>query len=142
MPYQKTYSMIKPDGVSQKHIGEIISRFENAGLDVLALEMTTITKAQAELNYQALKDKHYYPELIDYITSGPVVKMIIGGNNAILKVRQLMGATNPLDAYPGSIRGDFGLDETKNIIHGSDSPEAAQRELEIFFDHLVSQTGK
>ena len=118
MAIQKTYSMIKPDGVRNGHIGEIINRFERAGLTVERMELGMVTPEQAKANY---------------ITSGPVVKMVISGEGAVAKCRSLMGATNPAEAAPGTIRGDFGLIMDENVIHGSDSPESAEREIGIFF---------
>ena len=126
MAIQKTYSMIKPDGVRNGHIGEIVNRFERAGLTVERMELGMVTLDQHE-------GKPFYDGLISYITSGPVVKMVISGEGAVAKVRTLMGATNPAEAAPGTIRGDFGLIMDENVIHGSDSPESAEREIGIFF---------
>ena len=123
MAIQKTYSMIKPDGVRNGHIGEIVNRFERAGLTIERMELGMVTPEQAKANYA----EH------EYITSGPVVKMVISGEGAVAKCRSLMGATNPAEAAPGTIRGDFGLVMDENVIHGSDSPESAEREIGIFF---------
>ena len=133
MTIQKTYTMIKPDGVRNGHVGEIINRFERAGLVVERLEMGMVSQSQAAANYQEHEGKPFYDGLVEYITSGPVVKMVISGPGAVLKCRSLMGATNPADAAPGTIRGDFGLTMDENVIHGSDSEESANREIEIFF---------
>ena len=133
MAVQKTYIMIKPDGVKNKHIGEIVNRFERAGLTVERMELGNVTPEQAQANYAEHEGKPFYNGLIEYITSGPVVKMIISGEGAVAKCRTLMGATNPADAAPGTIRGDFGLVMDENVIHGSDSPESAEREMGIFF---------
>ena len=133
MAIQKTYSMIKPDGVRNGHIGEIISRIERVGLKIERMELGMVTLEEAEANYGEHKGKPFYDGLISYITSGPVVKMVISGEGAVAKVRTLMGATNPADAAPGTIRGDFGLIMDENVIHGSDSPESAEREIGIFF---------
>ena len=133
MTIQKTYTMIKPDGVRNGHVGEIINRFERAGLVVERLEMGMVGQSQAAANYQEHEGKPFYDGLVEYITSGPVVKMVISGPGAVLKCRSLMGATNPADAAPGTIRGDFGLTMDENVIHGSDSEESANREIEIFF---------
>lgn len=130
---EKTYTMIKPDGVANKHIGQIISRFENAGLTIERMELSKVTKKQAVANYAEHKGKPFYDKLIAYVTSGPVVKMVVSGEGAVSKVRQLMGATNPKEAAPGTIRGDFGLVMDENVIHGSDSKESAKREISIFF---------
>ena len=128
MAMEKTYIMIKPDGVANGHIGEIINRFERAGLKIERME-----PEQAAANYQEHEGKPFYDGLITYITSGPVVKMIISGDGAVLKCRSLMGATNPAEAAPGTIRGDFGLIMDENVIHGSDSVASAEREMAIFF---------
>lgn len=133
MAIQKTYSMIKPDGVRNGHIGEIVNRFERAGLTVERMELGMVTLDQAKANYAEHEGKPFYEGLISYITSGPVVKMVISGEAAVSKVRTLMGATNPAEATPGTIRGDFGLCMDENVIHGSDSPESAEREISIFF---------
>lgn len=133
MAVQKTYIMIKPDGVKNKHIGEIVNRFERAGLSVERMELGMVSSEQAAANYAEHEGKPFYNGLIEYITSGPVVKMIISGDGAVAKCRTLMGATNPADAAPGTIRGDFGLIMDENVIHGSDSPESAEREMGIFF---------
>lgn len=127
MAIQKTYSMIKPDGVRNGHIGEIVNRFERAGLTVERMELGMVTLDQAKANYAEHEGKPFYDGLISYITSGPVVKMVISGEGAVAKVRTLMGATNPAEAAPGTIRGDFGLIMDENVIHGSDSPESAER---------------
>ena len=134
MAMEKTYIMIKPDGVANGHIGEIINRFERAGLKIERMELGNVTAEQAAANYQEHEGKPFYDGLITYITSGPVVKMIISGDGAVLKCRSLMGATNPAEAAPGTIRGDFGLIMDENVIHGSDSPESAEREMAIFFN--------
>ena len=134
MAIQKTYSMIKPDGVRNGHIGEIVNRFERAGLTVERMELGMVTDEQAKQNYAEHEGKPFYNDLMTYITSGPVVKMVISGENAVAKCRSLMGATNPLEATPGTIRGDFGLDMSENVIHGSDSVESAEREISIFFN--------
>ena len=134
MSIQKTYSMIKPDGVRNGHIGEIVNRFERAGLTVERMELGMVTDEQAKQNYAEHEGKPFYNDLMTYITSGPVVKMVISGENAVAKCRSLMGATNPLEATPGTIRGDFGLDMSENVIHGSDSVESAEREISIFFN--------
>lgn len=133
MAFEKTYTMIKPNAVRERHIGEIVARIERSGLTIERLELAMVTPEQARANYVEHIEKPFYHELVDFITSGPVVKMIVSGENAIKKMRTLMGATNPLDAAPGTIRGDFGLTVEENVIHGSDSPEAAKREIRIFF---------
>ncbi|MCL2888884.1 MAG: nucleoside-diphosphate kinase [Eggerthellaceae bacterium] len=133
MAIEKTYVMIKPDGVRNKHIGEIINRFERAGLSIERMELGMVSQDEAKANYVEHEGKSFYPKLIDYITSGNVVKLLISGEGAVAKCRSLMGATDPALAAPGTIRGDFGLVMDENVIHGSDSPESAQREIGIFF---------
>lgn len=130
---EKTYTMIKPDGVRNGHIGEIVSRFERVGLTVERMELGMVSEELAKANYAEHEGKPFYEGLIAYITSGPVVKMVVSGENAVATVRKLMGATNPADAAPGTIRGDFGLTMDENVIHGSDSVASAEREIGVFF---------
>ena len=130
---EKTYTMIKPDGVRNGHIGEIVNRFERVGLTVERMELGMVTEELAKANYAEHEGKPFYDGLIAYITSGPVVKMVVSGENAVAPVRKLMGATNPADAAPGTIRGDFGLTMDENVIHGSDSVASAEREIGVFF---------
>ena len=125
--------MIKPDGVRNGHIGEIVNRFERVGLTVERMELGMVTEELAKANYAEHEGKPFYDGLIAYITSGPVVKMVVSGENAVATVRKLMGATNPADAAPGTIRGDFGLTMDENVIHGSDSVASAEREIGVFF---------
>ena len=125
MAIEKTYNMIKPDGVRNGHIGEIISRIERVGLTIERMELGMVTLEEAEANYGEHKGKPFYEGLISYITSGPVVKMVVSGENAVATMRKLMGATNCADAAPGTIRGDFGLTVDENVIHGSDSVESS-----------------
>jgi len=130
---QKTYVMIKPDAVARGLVGRIVARFEAVGLTVERMELGMVTPEQAAANYAEHEGKPFYAGLVDYITSGPVVKLVLSGESAVPVVRKLMGATNPADAAPGTIRGDFGLSLDANIVHGSDSPESAEREIAIFF---------
>ena len=130
---QKTYCMIKPDAVARGLVGRIVARFEEVGLTVERMELGMVTAEQAAANYTEHEGKPFYAGLVEYITSGPVVKMVLSGPDAVPVVRKLMGATNPKDAAPGTIRGDFGLTLDANIVHGSDSPESAEREIAIFF---------
>ncbi|MBY4798380.1 nucleoside-diphosphate kinase [Collinsella sp. AGMB00827] len=130
---ERTYSMIKPDAVRDHKVGEIISRIERSGLRIERMELAEVTAEQAAANYHHLADKPFYENLIAFITSGPVVKMVISGSSAVAKMRSLMGATDPLEASPGTIRGDMALDVNSNVIHGSDSPENAEREIKLFF---------
>ncbi|MHB1136292.1 MAG: nucleoside-diphosphate kinase [Coriobacteriia bacterium] len=130
---QKTYCMIKPDAVARGLVGRIVGRFEDVGLTVERLELGMVTPEQAAANYSEHEGKPFYAGLVEYITSGPVVKMVLSGPDAVPVVRKLMGVTNPKDAAPGTIRGDYGLTLDANIVHGSDSPESAEREISIFF---------
>ena len=133
MAIERTYSMIKPDGVENRHVGEIISRIERAGLTIEKMELTMVTPEQAAENYKEHEGKPFYDGLISYITSGPVVKMVVAGEGAVAVMRKLMGATNCAQAAPGTIRSDFGLTVDRNVIHGSDSVESAEREIGVFF---------
>ena len=130
---EKTYCMIKPDAVARGLVGRIVTRFEEVGLTVERLELGVVTPEQAAANYAEHEGKPFYPGLVAYITSGPVVKMVLSGPEAVSVVRKLMGVTNPRDAAPGTIRGDYGLTLDANVIHGSDSPASAEREIAIFF---------
>jgi nucleoside-diphosphate kinase len=130
---QHTYIMIKPDAVARGLVGRILARFEDAGLTFERLEYGVVTVEQAAANYREHEGKPFYAGLIDYITSGPVVKMVLSGPDAVVVCRKLMGATDPRDAAPGTIRGDFGLIMDANLVHGSDSPESAEREIAVFF---------
>lgn len=130
---ERSLIIVKPDGVKKKVIGEIISRFEKEDLNIEKLKMLRIDRELALKHYQDHKDKSFFDILIEYITSGPVVAMVISGNNAIRRVREIMGPTDPEKAERGTIRGDFGEDITVNVIHGSDSRENARREIELFF---------
>jgi nucleoside-diphosphate kinase len=130
---ERTYVMIKPDAVSRGLIAQILQRFEDTGLVIERLELGTVTREQAAANYAEHEGKPFYDGLLAYITSGPVVKMVLRGPESAMVVRKLMGATNPRDAAPGTIRGDFGLVLDANVVHGSDSPESAKREIAIFF---------
>ena len=130
---QKTLVLIKPDGVRKNLIGEVIARFENRGLKVSALKMIKISEEQAKKHYFEHTEKSFFDELVAFITSGPVVAMVVSGENAIKAVRVMMGATNPLEAVPGSIRGDFALEMSQNIVHGSDGEESAKNEIANFF---------
>lgn len=137
---ERTFVMVKPDGVQRGLVGEIISRLEKKGLKIVAMKMLRIPKEAAEKHYEEHKTKPFFSSLISYITSGPVVAMVVEGRNAIKVVRKLVGATNPSDAEPGTIRGDFGLDVGRNVVHASDSLRSAEREIGIFFkpDEILS----
>jgi nucleoside-diphosphate kinase len=131
--------MVKPDGVQRGFVGEVISRFEKRGIKVCALKMIKIPKELAERHYGEHKGKSFYDGLVAFITSGPVVCMVLEGDNAVSVVRTMMGKTNPQDAPIGSIRGDLAMHTSKNIVHGSDSPESAKREIDLFFNDYEIQ---
>ncbi len=133
MAVEKTFIMIKPDGVQRGLIGQVIQRFEQKGLQLIAAKLMHIPKELAEQHYGEHKEKPFFGELVDFITSGPVMAMVWQGENAIKVAREMMGKTNPAEAAPGTIRGDFGLQVSMNVIHGSDSPESAEREINLFF---------
>jgi len=131
----KTFFMIKPDGVRRNLIGEIISRVEAKGFVISKLKMMQIDKELAEEHYKEHAEKPFFKDLVSFITSGPVVAMQVEGENAVAQIRNLMGATNPADSTPGSIRGDLATELDKNVVHGSDSDESADRELKLFFNN-------
>jgi nucleoside-diphosphate kinase len=130
---QRTFVMIKPDAVARGLVGRIVTRFEEVGLTIERMEHGVLPRQTAEANYAEHKGKPFYDGLIDYVTSGPVVRVVLTGPGAVAIARKLIGATNPADAAPGTIRGDFGLELDANVIHGSDSEASAQREIAIFF---------
>lgn len=130
---EKTFVMIKPDGVAKNIIGNIINRFEAAGLIVRNLHMLEMTRDEARELYSVHADKPFYDSLVSFILSGPVVVMVLEGEDAVVAVRGLMGATNPKEAAPGTIRADFAQEIEKNIVHGSDSLESYERESKLFF---------
>jgi len=134
MADQRTFSIIKPDGVEKNLIGEVYRRFEQAGLRIIAAKMLQLSKDQAEGFYAVHKERPFYADLVSYMTSGPVVVQVLEGDNAIAKNREIMGATNPADADPGTIRADFASSIEENVVHGSDGPDTAQVEIEYFFD--------
>lgn len=133
---EQTLSIIKPDGVAKGLIGDIIKRFYNNGLRIRAMKMLHLTKGEAERFYIVHKERPFYNSLTDFMSSGPIVVMVLEGEDAIKKNREIMGATNPKDAAPGTIRRDFGTDVEKNTVHGSDSPESAAFEIGYFFSSL------
>lgn len=135
MHIESTFIMIKPDGVARGLIGEIISRFEARGLTLEKIRRLEIDEDLARRHYAEHVEKPFFPDLLEFITSGPVVAMEWSGESAISVCREAMGATDPAQAAPGTIRGDFGREVTQNLVHGSDGPESAARELEIFFGH-------
>jgi len=133
---ERTLSIIKPDGVAKGLIGEVIKRFENAGLKIAAMKMIHMSKKEAEGFYAVHRGKKFYDSLTDFMSSGPCVVMILEGPNAIAKNRELMGATNPQDAAPGTIRREYAANIERNIVHGSDAPETAAYEIGYFFNAL------
>lgn len=130
---QHTFVMVKPDGVRRGLVGEVISRFERKGLTLEKMRLLTISTEMAEQHYGEHVDKPFFGDLVSFITGGPVVAMEWSGPDAVIIARTLMGPTSPVDAPPGTIRGDFGTVISENIVHGSDSPESAERELGLFF---------
>ena len=133
MAIERTFSIIKPDAVAKNVTGEIVSRFENNGLQVIASKMLHLSKEQAEGFYAVHAERPFYNDLVSFMISGPVVVQVLEGENAISKNRELMGATNPADAAPGTIRADFAKTVDENAVHGSDAPETAAVEIKYFF---------
>ena len=141
MTVEQTLSIIKPDGVQKNLIGEIYSRFEKAGLQVVAARMMQLTTEQAQGFYEVHKERPFYADLVNYMMSGPVMVQVLSGENAIAQNREIMGATNPADADPGTIRADFAQSIEENIVHGSDGPDTAANEIAFFFnDGLCPRT--
>jgi len=130
---ERTLFLIKPDAVERGLVGEIVARFERRGFRICGMKLMRVTEQQAAEHYVEHVGKPFYPELVEFITSGPVVAMAIEGLGAVATVRSMMGATNPLDSAPGTIRGDYALDLGRYVVHGSDAPASAARELAIFF---------
>ncbi len=132
---QKTLVIIKPDAVQRRLIGKIINRFEEKGLEIIGLKMTVISEALAKEHYSVHEGREYYEKLITFMTSGPVVMLVLRGQNAIEVIRKQMGPTFGYEADPGTIRGDYAMSKRFNLIHGSDSEESAEREISLFFDN-------
>jgi len=132
---ERTFVMIKPDGVQRRLIGKILQRFEEAGLKIVAMKFLKVTQELAEKHYEIHKGKPFYESLIKYITSGPVLAMVIEGQNAIERIRKMVGATDPQKAMPGTIRGDFCQHIGRNIIHASDAKETAEKEIKLWFNN-------
>jgi nucleoside-diphosphate kinase len=133
VPIERTLSIIKPDGVAKDVIGEIYSRFEQAGLKIIAARMEQLSQGQAEEFYSVHKERPFFGDLVAFMTSGPVMIQVLEGENAVLRNRELMGATNPQEAAPGTIRADFAQSIDANAVHGSDATETAQVEIACFF---------
>ena len=130
---ERTLILVKPDAFARGLTGEIVARFERKGLEIVAARHLTVTEALANQHYAEHEGKPFFGELVEFITSGPLVALVLEGHEAVTAARQVIGATNPLDAAPGSIRGDFALEIGQNMVHGSDSPESATREIGIWF---------
>ena len=130
---ERTLILVKPDGVRRGLVGEVIARIERKGLRLEALELRTISAETAQQHYAEHAERSFFSDLIAFITGGPLVAMVVAGDDAIKAMRALMGCTNPIDALPGSVRGDFATVIGENIVHGSDSPDSAKREIGIFF---------
>ena len=134
MALERTFSIVKPDAVARNLIGKIYDRFEQGGLRIVAAKMLRLTESQAQGFYAEHKERPFYADLVSYMTSGPVMVQVLEGENAVAKNRQLMGATNPAEADPGTIRRDFAESVEANAVHGSDSPASAAREIAFFFE--------
>lgn len=133
MAVERTFSIVKPDAVAGNNIGKIYQRFEDAGLTIVASRMLHMTKEQAEGFYAVHKERPFYNDLVSFMTSGPVMVQVLEGENAITLNREIMGATNPAEAAPGTIRADFATNVEENAVHGSDAPETAVTEIQYFF---------
>jgi nucleoside-diphosphate kinase len=140
MAIERTLIIIKPDGVQRNLVGDVIGRFEKRGLKIAAMKLIQISRALAEEHYAEHKGKGFYEGTVKYMTSSPVVVMVLEGPNAVMNARQTMGSTKPSEAAPGSIRADLGLDISRNLVHGSDKPETAAREIALYFkpEEIVS----
>jgi len=134
---ERTLILVKPDAVRRNLIGDVISRIERKGLKVVAMDLRTIDRETAQAHYAEHTGKSFFADVVDFITSGPVVALVAEGERAVEAFRGLAGATDPVKALPGTIRGDYAMEVGENIVHGSDSPEAAGREIKIFFPELV-----
>jgi nucleoside-diphosphate kinase len=132
----RTLILVKPDAFARGLTGEILARFERKGLRIAALKLVTTPRDTAETHYAEHRERPFFGELVDFITSGPLVAAVLEGDDVVKATRQLIGATNPLEAAPGSIRGDFAIEVGQNLVHGSDSPESADREVNIWFPEL------
>jgi nucleoside-diphosphate kinase len=137
---ERTLSIIKPDGVGKGVIGEVIKRFEEAGVKIAAIKMLWLSRERARQFYAVHKERPFYESLTEFMSSGPIVAMVLEGDDVIRRNRELMGATNPKDAAPGTIRRDFASDVEHNIVHGSDAPETAAVEVKFFFNELEIQS--
>ena len=136
MAVERTLVLVKPDGVRRGLAGEVIGRLERKGLTLVAMELRNIDQEVAQAHYAEHAERPFFGELVEFITGGPLVAMVVEGPNAVAGTRRMMGVTNPVEATPGSIRGDYALEIGQNLVHGSDSPESAAREIGIFFPGL------
>ena len=134
---ERTLILVKPDAFARRLTGEVIARFERKGLALVALKHMVVERDLAERHYAEHRDKPFFGDLVEFITGGPLVAMVVEGYEAVTAARQVIGATNPLEAAAGSIRGDYGLEVQTNLVHGSDSEESARREIELFFPELA-----
>jgi nucleoside-diphosphate kinase len=134
---QRTLILVKPDAFARGLTGEILARFERKGLKIVAIRSMTLTGELAERHYAEHVERPFFGELVEFITSGPLVALVLQGTEAVTAARQVIGATNPLEAAPGSIRGDFAIETGTNMVHGSDSPASAEREMRLFFEDLA-----
>jgi nucleoside-diphosphate kinase len=132
----RTLILVKPDAFARRLTGEVLVRFERKGLAIVAMKHMTVERDLAERHYEEHREKPFFGELVEFITGGPLVALVLEGHEAVAAARQVIGATNPLEAAPGSIRGDFGLEVQTNLVHGSDSAESATREIGLFFPEL------
>jgi len=131
---ERSLVLLKPDTVQRGLIGELITRLEEKGLKISAMKLMQVSEDLAKRHYEEHLEKDFFSDLFNFITSSPIVAMVVEGDQAVSVIRKMMGATNPFEADPGTIRGDYGLDLTKNLVHGSDSAESAKREIDLFFD--------
>jgi nucleoside-diphosphate kinase len=129
----RTLILVKPDAFARRLTGEVVARFERKGLTIVAMRHMTVERDLAERHYDEHRERPFFEDLVQFITGGPLVALVLEGHEAVTAARQVIGATNPLEAAPGSIRGDFGLEVQTNLVHGSDSPESATREIGLFF---------
>ncbi len=134
MSIERTFAMVKPDGVRRGLVGDVVKRLESKGFRIVGMKLMQISRELAERHYGEHEGKPFYEGLVSFITSGPVVAMVVEGENAIAEWRKMMGATNPADAVPGTVRGDLALVIDENVVHGSDAPATAEREIQIFFE--------
>jgi nucleoside-diphosphate kinase len=134
MSIERTFAMVKPDGVRRGLVGDVVKRLESKGFRIVGMKLMHISRELAERHYGEHEGKPFYEGLVSFITSGPVVAMVVEGENAIAEWRKMMGATNPADAVPGTVRGDLALVIDENVVHGSDAPATAEREIQIFFE--------